>query len=30
MIKVIIAFIVGVWFGVTMSACIMASRDRDE
>lgn len=28
--KIIIAFVIGVWFGVTMSACIMASRDRDE
>ena len=28
--KIIIAFIIGTWFGVVMSACIMASRDGDE
>ena len=29
-IKIIIAFVLGVWFGVTMAACVIVSRDEEE
>lgn len=28
--KIIIAFIIGVWFGVTMAACVIVSKDKDD